>query len=74
MTPWPWVEAVLWCGVAGREELLVRVMRVGHPASQDRVARHLQRGRQVWATSSPAVSSSTASTLLPCLTSSLVSC
>ena len=74
MTSRPGVEAVLWCGVAGREELLVGVVRVGHSASQDGVARHLQGGRQVWATSSPAVSSSTASTLLPCLTSSLVSC
>lgn len=73
MTSWARVETVLWCVVASRDELLVRVVRVAHTTSQDRVASHLQGGRQVWTTSSPAVSSSTASTVLAWLSSSLVS-
>ena len=69
------VEAVLTRGgVAGRDKLLVRVVRVGHPACQYGVAGHLQGRWQVGSASRSTISSSAASIVLPGLASSLVAC
>lgn len=64
------VEAGLRSGVAGRHELLVRVVRVGHTARQYGVSGHLERRGQVRTTSSSSVTSS--AIILPSLTSSLI--
>ena len=63
------VEAGLGGGVAGRHELLVRVVRGGHSSGQDGMSRHLQRRGKVRTPSSSSVTSS--AIILP-LASSLV--